>query len=59
MRPDGIGFPPTDEIRTNTCDDIRGQLIQAQTISFVLAENHQTDDLHVLRPKDEGHGCPE
>ncbi|EAU53863.1 hypothetical protein [Mariprofundus ferrooxydans] len=48
MRPDGTGFPPTDEIRTNTGDDIRGQLIQAQTISFVLAEDNQTERV----PKD-------
>lgn len=42
MRPDGTGFPATDEIRTNNGDDIKGTLVQTQTISFVLAANNQT-----------------
>ena len=42
MRPDETGFPPADEIRTSQGDDIKGKLVQTQTISFVLAENNQT-----------------
>jgi hypothetical protein len=46
MRPDGTGFPPTDEIKTNNGDDLKGKLIQTQTISFVLATNGQTVKIH-------------
>ena len=52
-RPDGTGFPATDEIKTNSGDDIKGKLIQTQTISFVLATDNQTeriprDNIHTL-----------
>jgi hypothetical protein len=42
MRPDETGFPATDELKTNNGDDIKGKLVQSQTISFVLAANNQT-----------------
>ncbi len=46
MRPDGTGFPSTDEIKTNDGDDLKGRLIETQTISFVLATNGQTVKIH-------------
>jgi len=45
-RPDGEGFPATDEIKTNTGDEIKGKLVQTQTISFVRAEDNQTERVH-------------
>jgi hypothetical protein len=42
MRPDETGYPATDEVKTNNGDDIKGKLVQSQTISFVLAVNNQT-----------------
>lgn len=52
-RPDCTGFPATDEIKTNSGDDIKGKLIQTKTISFVLATDNQTerissDNIHTL-----------
>jgi len=48
---DGSSFPLTDEIKTNTGDDVKGKLIHTQAISFVLAENNQTERV----PKDKIH----
>ncbi|MDX8405055.1 MAG: hypothetical protein R8K50_02780 [Mariprofundus sp.] len=53
MRADGTGYPATDEIKTITGDDIKGQLVRTLTISFVLAANNQTiriyrDQIHSL-----------
>jgi len=45
-RPDGSGFPTADEIKTNTGDEIRGTLVQTQTISFVRAADNQTERVH-------------
>lgn len=42
MRSDESGFPATDVIKSNHGDDIKGKLLQTQTISFVLAANNQT-----------------
>jgi len=46
MRPDGSGFPPTDQIKTNDGDDLYGKIIKPKTISFVLATNGQTVKIH-------------
>ena len=45
-RPDGSGFPATDEIKTNTGDEIKGMLVQTKTISFVRAADNQTEQVH-------------
>ncbi len=52
MRPDGTGFPSTDEVKTSSGDDIKGQLIKTPTISFVLAADNQTASVQ----KDKIHG---
>ncbi len=46
MHPDGTGFPPTDEIKTNSGDDLKGKITQPETISFVLTTNDQTVKIH-------------
>jgi len=43
VHPEGTGFPSADQIRTSAGDDIKGKLVQTQTISFVLASNSQTE----------------
>jgi len=53
VHPDGSSFPPTDEIKTNNGDEIKGKLVQTKTISFVLAADNQTeriagDKIHTL-----------
>ncbi|MDQ6997273.1 MAG: hypothetical protein Q9M17_00995 [Mariprofundus sp.] len=45
-RSEGTGYPLSDEIKTNTGDDIRGKLVQTQAISFVSAENNQSERVH-------------
>lgn len=46
MRPDGTGFPPADQIKTNNGDDLYGKILQPKIISFVLATNGQLVKIH-------------
>ena len=46
MKPDGSGFPPSDQIKTIENDDLNGKIIKPKTISFVLATNGQTVKIH-------------
>jgi len=46
MRADKSGYPATDEIRTYAGDEIKGELIQTQTISFVSGSDNQTERIH-------------
>lgn len=45
-RPDGSGYPPTDEIKTNNGDNLYGTITKPKSITFVLASNGQKVKIH-------------
>jgi len=45
-RPDGSGYPPTDEIKTVNGDDLYGKIVSPKIINFVLATSGQSFKIH-------------